>query len=443
MRYYFTVFLCVLALGIPWFTTNYPDQTRSFVTAFSESASYLASVIMHNPRSITDLHARYDAATAVDSSTYAQDVFSGTSTASSTTPKIHILIVPGHEPDFGGTEYTAPDGTRLLERNMTVELAQDLMEFIKSNPHYQAQVTRDTSSWTSTFAQYFKDNWNEILQWQKDSHAEMRHLISVGSSSQPVSQVFHNAAPANVALRLYGITKWANENFMDLVIHIHFNDFADHRDGVPGKYTGFAIYVPAKQYNNSTTTKIIAETVFKRLSKYNPISNLPGESTGIVDEPDLIAIGANNTADAASMLIEYGYIYEPQFLNSGTRSLAIKDLAFQTYLGLQDFFDPTLSEQLARPYDTLILPYNWKYAFSSTKPSSPAVYALQTALLLDGTYPPSGYAKNDCPRSGTLGSCTKNALNAFQSKHGIVGETGTVGAKTLDVLNSQFGIKTL
>ena len=164
------------------------------------------------------------------------------------------------------------------------------------------------------------------------------HLIAIGSTTQPVSKVFHNTAPTDVALRLYGITKWANDNIVDVVIHIHFNDYADHRNGVSGTHYGFAIYVPVQQFKNSTTTKAVANAVFKRLDKHYYVSNLPGESTGIVDEPDLIAIGSNDTADAASMLIEYGYIYEPEFSTPAKRTATFKKMANDTYLGLLDFF---------------------------------------------------------------------------------------------------------
>ena len=122
------------------------------------------------------------------------------------------------------------------------------------------------------------------------------------------------------------------------MIHLHLNDYPGHSSTVAGKYSGLVIYIPAQQYNNSSTTKAVADAMFKRLSLYNPIDNLPIESGGIIDDPELIAVGVGNTADAASMLIEYDYIYEPQFVNPKVRSLALKDLAYQTYLGLQDFF---------------------------------------------------------------------------------------------------------
>ncbi len=346
-RYYIVVALCLLVFGAPWIAQNYPDQVSAFVSAFNDAASQVASVIFHNPRTITELQTKY-ATTSFVMSTHLADlgsspvVFSTTSDQQLpvTPAKIKVLLVPGHEPGFGGTEFGS-----LKERNMNVELAQDISDLLQADPHFQVYITRDDSAWSSIFSTYFKDHWDEIKAWQKSSHDEMKHLIAIGSTTAPVSKVIHNAAPLNVALRLYGITKWANENTMDVVIHVHFNDFPDHRSNVPGRHAGFSIYVPVGQYANSTTTKAIANAVFKRLLIHNSVSDLPGESSGIIDEPQLIAIGANNTADAASMLIEYGYIYEPQFKTAAKREAAFKIMANDTYLGLQDFFtsDPSVT----------------------------------------------------------------------------------------------------
>lgn len=404
-------------------------------SAFNRASLNVAAVITHNPRTVAELQAKYNG----------KPWFAATTSATSTPaePKVHILIVPGHEPNFGGAEFSLGSGGRLRERDMAVALAQNLQTFVKNNPRYEVSVTRDDVAWTPDFSDYFKDNWNDIIDWQKSSHEEVRHLIAIGSTTAPTSTVFHNTAPTNVALRLYGITKWANEHTVDIVIHIHFNDYPDHRVSVAGKHSGLAIYVPTYQFSNSSTTRVIAETIFQRLAKYNPVSNLPGESSGIIDEPELIAIGANNTSDAASMLIEYGYIYEPQFTNPQTRDLALKDLAFQTYLGLQDFFDPVSAITLSRPYDTLILPHEWKKGMTAENAVPTDVYALQTALQIEGIYPPTGSEKNDCPRSGTIGACTRKALDVFQQKYGISGEKGVVGSKTLNALNSKYGLSTI
>ncbi len=403
----------VIALGVFYI---FPNQILYALVAIKGAGIQLASVVLrHDFRSVAEIKSNYADAINTNSSLQTQK-------------KVRILIVPGHEPGYGGSEYAS-----LKERDMTVELGMYLRKFLENDSHYEVFITRDTEVWHPDFTMYFKNNWTDIAEWTKASREEFSSLVSLGSVARTVSTVVHNNAPKSVALRLYGITKWANENAIDITIHIHFNDNPRRNTSIAGKYSGFSIYVPASQYGNSSTTRVIASTIFNRLGKYNSVSNLKGESVGIIDEPDLIAIGANNTADSASMLIEYSYIYEPQFQDSQVSSLAIKDLAFQTYLGLQDFFDPSTSATRSLP-DTSILPYEWSGTLLDYNSSGQEVYALQTAMMGDGVYPPLGKDKNDCSRSGGFGPCTRASLEAFQNKYKITGETGVVGKKTLVVL---------
>lgn len=357
-------------------------------------------------------------------------------TAPVTNSKVKILLVPGHEPGYGGAEYKS-----LKERDMTLELSEQLQGFFENNSRFETFTTRTATAWNPEFDTYFKTNWDAIIDWRKASHEEVSRLISIGSMAQTEESVGHNVAPQNVAVRLYGITKWANEHDIDIEIHIHFNDDRGHGPKTPGKYSGFAIYVPVDQYYNSTSTKAIANTVYKRLTKYNPVSNLPGESEGIIDEPDLIAVGSNNTADSASMIIEYSYIYEPQFENKETRSLTIRDMAYQTYLGLQDFFDPNTSAAITKDFDSSVLPYVWNMEKIDKDSKAQDIFALQTALMVDGVYPPKDRLRNDCPRSGAIKSCTKSALDDFQKKYNITGESGFAGPKTIQILKEKFSAK--
>ncbi len=419
-----------MLFGIPAVASHFGKETEYIAELFSRATDQLAAVVLsHNPKTILDLKSRYSPPIIPLAEVSTHRIYD----------KVRILIVPGHEPNYGGAEYGA-----LKERDMNRELAQDLATYLKSNTHYEVFVTRDGNEWSEPFADYFKNNWQDIIDWQKASAEDMVHRISVGQATVPVTTVYHNKAPDNVAYRLYGISKWANENDIDIMVHIHFNDAPGHGSRTPGDHTGFAIYIPEHQYANSTTSKGIAETVFKRLIKYNPVSDLSGESTGIIEDPDLIALGAHDTSDAASMLIEYGYIYEPQFLNATTRDLALKDLAFQTYLGLQDFFgvsDDTAS--VSRLYDTVALPHSWKKIVSEKNAQNVDVFALQSALLVDGEYPPATKGLTDCPRTGKLGPCTQQALQSFQKKYGITGENSIMGQKTLEVLNTNFGVSTI
>ena len=287
-------------------------------------------------------------------------------------------------------------------------------------------------------AKYFKNNWDEIVTFLKDSKGEMIHQVNKGEIKKIDRGIIHNNAPKDVAIRLFGINKWNNENHIDIAIHIHLNDYPRDNTSSAGKYSGISIYIPERQYMNSTTTNAIASTIFKRLSKYNAISNMPIENSGVVEEQDLIAIGVNNTLDAPSMLIEYGYIYEPQFSDPSVRESTLRDLAFQTYLGIQDFFGSGNDVSLA--YDTLALPYSWKEDTDKNSKNKTEVFALQTALMLEGMYPPKDKSKNDCPRTGKFGPCTANALNSFQNRYGIKNETDVVGEQTKKILNNLYSI---
>jgi N-acetylmuramoyl-L-alanine amidase len=412
-----------------WSAGAYP-QALTFVNRLYESidhivantSQYLAATILHKTLTVAELKEKYNAPAP---------------------KKIRILLVPGHEPGYGGAEYGS-----LKEREMTVELSKYLNEFLKSNGHYEVVVARDNDRWNPVLMSYFIRDWNNIISFFKDSRDEALHMVSAkaasktSSSTPPLSgKVQHNSARTDVALRLYGINKWGNENNIDIAVHIHFNDYPRKNPSSPGVYSGFTVYVPEKEYTNSPTTKAVAETIFKRLAKYNPVSDLPVEDDGIVEEGELIAIGAHNTANAASMLIEFGYIYEPQFQDPSIRSKTIKDLAFQTYLGLQDFFGS--GNDVSFAYDTLMLPHAWNSNLSKEKSSSDDALALQSALLIEGFYPGSGKTKNDCPRSGKIGPCTIDALSAFQKRYGIKGEEGFVGEKTRLILNGKYSVRAI
>ena len=361
--------------------------------------------------------------------------------SASSTPqnKFHILIVPGHEPSDGGTEFKSPYGM-LYERNFTVELGNDLESYLQNNGNYQVDITRDTTAWSPVFATYFQNDWNSIISWEQEAKSK----YATGTMAEELdadSGEIHNNAAADVALRLYGITKWSDENGVDLMIHIHFNNYPGSPAKTAGKYSGLSMYIPASEYANSSATKPIADALFKRLTLYNPISNLPIESAGLMADPTLIATGAYDTAKMPSILIEYEYIYEPQLVNPATRSLALKDLAYQTYLGLEDYFNQNTEVSVKNNYNPSTI-YTWNGLGTDKNSTSTDIYAMQTALIMDGDYPSTGKTKNDCPHSGTFGACTVSALSAFQKKNGITGENGIVGEKSFEILNSIYSGKT-
>ena len=307
-------FLAIVVLSVPWLVTSYPQSRVIIDRVFGYIGNNFALVFMRQSVTVAQLKNKYDSAPM-------------------TMNKVKILIVPGHEADFGGTSFKD-----LNERDIVVNISKYLEEFLKNNQHYEVTMARDKVFWNPILDKYFKEHWSDIIYFLSQSKKEMVHLVNNGSVIQTSNGVVHNAAAKDVALRLYGINKWANENKIDLVIHVHFNDYPRKNSKVPGEYSGFAIYVPEKQYSNSTTTRAVADTVFKRLAKNNSVSDFPNEDIGVVEDQELIAVGAHNTLEAPSMLIEYGYIYEKRFTNPDTRDAVFKDLAFQTYMGIQDFF---------------------------------------------------------------------------------------------------------
>ncbi|MEK7538762.1 MAG: N-acetylmuramoyl-L-alanine amidase [Patescibacteria group bacterium] len=353
--------------------------------------------------------------------------------ASTTGQKIRVLLVPGHEPHFGGTEYKD-----LKERDLVVDLTQELAKYLSADDTFEVIVTRGKNSWNPQFEKYFVEGKKAIEDFAVAQRDEMNRLIKEGKISKVPDVVPHNDAPGDVALRLYGINKWANEYGVDVVIHVHLNDYPRKRVTRAGEYTGFSIYVPEKQYSNAETSVEVSTKIFNRLAKLFPVSDMPKEDMGIVEDQELIAIGSFNTVNAASMLIEYGYVYESQFANPKIAQAVLKEMALQTYLGLHDFFNEAGSPTVG-VHDTTLLPFEWKTAIKKNQNPSQDVLSLQAALMKRGSYPPAGSSKNDCPLSGTFGPCTRTALAVFQKEFDTQGERGVVGKETRDWLNSLYG----
>lgn len=339
--------------------------------------------------------------------------------------------MPGHEPGFGGTEFKG-----IKERDLAVDLANSLSEFLKSDPHYEVIVARSKEAWNPLLSVYFKDHWDEIQKFRDNQKAQMAELVSEGKVEKITDGVAHNSAPKDVATRLFGINKWENDNDIDIAIHIHFNDYPRQPLSKAGDYSGFTIYVPEKQYSNAVATKVVADSVYSRLSKIFPTSDLPKENVGVVEDQDLIAIGQSNTTDGASMLIEYGYIYEPQFTNPSVRNIVLREMALQTFLGIEDFFGGQTNA--GGPYSSTFVPHEWKSNLTKNSVSPIDIVALQAAFELQGVYPPLGRNKNDCPLSGVVGPCTLASLQSFQEKYGITQEKEVIGSATRSKLSQLF-----
>lgn len=348
--------------------------------------------------------------------------------------KVKILIAPGHDDDSWGTEFRG-----LREADVTAALGEKLAALLAKDKEFEAVLLRDSKGYNLAFLDYFNGRQDAIRAFAKKQKAATKGVIASGQLRIPPAGagVIHNTAAADVALRLYGVNKWANDNGMNIVIHIHFNDYPGRKANLPGKYSGFSIYVPEGQFSNAKASQAVAEELFRQIAKYYPMSDLPKEEAGAIEDQDLIAIGANNSLDAAGVLIEYGYIYEPMFANNSVRDKVLGDLALQTYLGLARFFGDE-KKLSAREYETSFLPFRWDDILRRGTKDSKEVLALQAALAVEKLFPPEGFDKRDCPLAGNFGDCTRLALTKFQKKHSLTSESGYVGQATLNKLNELF-----
>ncbi len=174
----------------------------------------------------------------------------------------------------------------------------------------------------------------------------------------------------------------------------------------------------------------LGEAVASELNHWNATSTLPIENYGVVPDQDLIALGSFNTADFASILVEYAYIYESKISYPEARGAVVSDFAYQTYRGIEKFFGaPVVGD------DTLVLPYPWVTESLVVGSSSSQAYALQVALHKLGFYPPAGELLIGCPVSGYVGECTVRALKSFQASKGLE-QTGSIGPKTKAALQA-------
>lgn len=291
------ILICAIALSV-----------QHFKLSISNVKDFMASVFFVDSITVDDLHARY------------------------ANGKIKILIVPGHDNEYSGTEFMG-----VSEADLTADLGRSIVEFFRKDPHFEVTMTRDQYGYSKLFSDYFASSKDAVLAFEKNQKFQMRSFLKKGEVSTVVG-VGHNNAPNLVAYRLYAINKWANDNKIDIVLHVHFNDYR-RKAGVAGKYSGFSIYIPESQYSNARATKALVDSVFSSIHAHYQSSNLPAEEDGVILDQELIAIGANNSLDAVGFLVEYGYIYEPKILNVNTRFLTFRTFAEDTYMGVKNFFE--------------------------------------------------------------------------------------------------------
>lgn len=365
--------------------------------------------------------------------------------------RVRILIMPGHEPGYGGAEFLG-----YYERELVVDIAERLATELRTDPALEVLVARGNEDWNDDFEDYFDDEWDEIEDFVDDHKDAMEDVLDDRDEDEDDNedQAAHNKAPEDVALRLYGVNKWGNERGVDLALHLHLNDEAGRPAGQRGAHSGAAIYVPDDIYGNAEASRAIAEPIFDRITAFTATSTFGLEQKGIVEDRDLIAIGSNNTSEVPSILIEYGYLYEPRITGPGARSEVLADFAYATALGVRDY----LGTPVRPRFGTKVFPYQFATDLlaSSSAPNAaiaasttlampapdPAyargIYALQAALRTLGFFPGTEASLAVCPVSGIPGPCITDAVKAFQRSKGLE-ETGTIGPRTRALLNAAVG----
>jgi N-acetylmuramoyl-L-alanine amidase len=245
--------------------------------------------------------------------------------------KIKILIVPGHEPDAGG----ADEFKKIKERDLNLQLSELIKDGLSTNPDIEVILARDENGWNSDLENYVMTSSSTIMSWVLDMKDKMMSKVSAGEMKLINPNMKHNDTASNAVLYLYGTNKWITENNIDLVLHVHFNS-NPKINGKPN-YHGYCMYVPERQYSNSSSSKIFANYLNDEISKIQKPSNMPQEKDTIIEDQALIAIGNYDTLKIPSVVIEYAYMYESMMLSSSTRNNFIKTAASSTATAINNY----------------------------------------------------------------------------------------------------------
>ncbi len=370
------------------------------------TTSYLASVFFKNSIETKDIIAQYDNAT---------------DKKEPSPEKVKILIVPGHDDTYGGAQIGS-----VREADLNLQLGIDIYNLLSKEKGIDVLLSRDKDGYNPAISPYITQN-AEVLEFAAKKKGIMHRLIAAGKVQSNIV-IHHNTARPEVVSILYGINKFANDNEYNIVLHINFNDYPG-RKVIPGKYSGFSIYVPENQYSNADASYDFAKKLRDQFLLISAESDLPNEEA-ITEDQELIAVGSYNTLDSAVALVEYGYIYESQFTDPEIKDVIRKEFASQTHRGIMRYLKNTkeMDNETFASLDAQTLDEDLESGDAGV-----AVLALQDRLHDLGYYPPSN-SLNVCPLSGRFAGCTVTALKKYQEDNNIP-STGIFGEKTRESLN--------
>ncbi len=247
-----------------------------------------------------------------------------------------ILIVPGHDTNTGGASYK-----NLYERDLVVDVANDISVIMSKDPDYKIIIARDKQVWTPVLANYFLNDKQAILDFKNQHQIADKIRIASGQEKVIPDAAIHSTADTKTAIELYGINKWADENDVDLVIHLHFNSSQRKNPNLPGSYHGFDMFIPDAQRANYAASRVIAEDIYTQLQKKFEPETLGSTFNSLYEDQSLIALGASNTLTKPAVLIEYAYIYEKMLQASTSRAQALEQMAKQTVVGIMNYAGST------------------------------------------------------------------------------------------------------
>lgn len=245
--------------------------------------------------------------------------------------KIKILIVPGHEPNAGG----ADEFKTIKERDLNLQLSLLLKDDLSKNTNLNVILARDRNGWNPDLKNYVETGSTTIMNWVSDLKSKMMAKAASGTIDLIDPNMKHNVAASNAVLFLYGTNKWISENNIDLVLHVHFNS----NPKINGKpiFSGYCMYIPEKQYSNSSSSRIFANYINTEISKIENPSTMKQEKDIIIEDQQLISAGTYDTLKIPSVTVEYAYIYEPMMLSSSTRNNFIEQAASSTATAIYNY----------------------------------------------------------------------------------------------------------
>ena len=266
---------------------------------------------------------------------YAQ-IASSTATSTATTTVVvavepkHVLLVAGHTQSSKGAVFGS-----VTEYDQNYSLMQATYEAL-SDMGYRVTLSHRDDDYSYRFSSYFEQYKDLILDWRETQRAGYEDEYPLGVVTNDTD---HNTASTLATLQLYGINYWANQNDIDAVIHLHFNDYPGRVSGQVGKHTGFSLFTSLKTNDNFIESFRLAKEIEKNMLHHAERSTVTRESAGVL-ESELIAVGQANSLEAPAVLIESGFIYEDKFINPAKRNTVMGQYADSIARGLDAYLSP-------------------------------------------------------------------------------------------------------